>query len=82
MTHPYTDPFGSGLVQLTPTQRLNNADLLRRRGIPGVGGDFGEGDVEGPLSGVEGQVGDVLGGNGPGAEGAGNEDQGESGSGE
>jgi hypothetical protein len=59
MSHPYNDPFHSGLVQLTPSQRLMNADLLRRRGMSGLP-ELDEG-VEGPLSGLADSVGEVLG---------------------
>lgn len=59
MTHPYSDPFHSGLFQLTPSQRLTNADLFRRRGGPAMQGE--DIALESPLSGVAGSVGDVLG---------------------
>src|SRR5262249_1877354 len=56
--HPYNDPWHSGLVQLTPSQRLMNADLFRRRGIPGLPGV--DDTVEGPLSARAEGVGTVL----------------------
>ena len=60
MTHPYTDPFHSGLYQLTPSQRLMSADLFRRRGgTPQMFGD--ESGAYSPLAGVADSVHDVLG---------------------
>ena len=59
MSHPFTDPFHTGLVQLTPSQRLMNADAFRRRGMPMThfGGDL----ADSPLSGLSDAVGTVLG---------------------
>lgn len=68
MTTPHyaTDPFHSGLFQLTPSQRLMNADLLRRRGPASSGG--ASDSASGPLTGVSDTVGSVLGAAGYGRE--------------
>jgi hypothetical protein len=59
MSHPYTDPHHAGLFQLTPTQRLMNADAFRQR--RGTTMMTGAGSVESPLSGLGDSVGTVLG---------------------
>lgn len=59
MSHPYSDPFHSGLVQLTPSQQLMNRNLLARRGVPRMMGD--EAGAYSPLGGIGDSVGAVLG---------------------
>jgi hypothetical protein len=74
MTHPVTDPFHTGLVQLTPSQRLMNADMFRsRRGPAPLAPTGGHGS---PLGGMAGSIDEVL--HAAGYTG-GEEDEGESG---
>ena len=73
--HPYSDPFHSGLVQLTPTQRLMSADMMRQRSGPAMLPAGGGGAMPLDLSGVAEVVGAAQAGGSAGSAGNGNEDE-------